>query len=579
MKYLSAFLLTSICWILSFAQVPGNIIIYPDSENIAISPLVFGSGDEMTARFTPLAETQPLIAATKPTLLRFGGIGAEYLDWEADSLGGIFYIDFVDTILIPAPVEFGVDSFLRLCEVINAQPILTVNMQIADTSLARRMVEYVNGDTTTPMGYLRAQRGHPLPYDVNIWSLGNEPDIAGGQWPAPPWGYWTFYRHFGIPFSNWSWQDSVFWTPQDFADLIPGYVSAMQGASPIDLEFIYSIAGAASWIRPVIQPNINLIDYLDIHYYASSAWDSIADTTDYIEWLSKCDTVYPAELIVQLYRDSLDAIGASNIELVILEYNSGIIIVPDPLWWNYLTGIFIADCIGHFMHAGLEMAAVYSIHEGEPGSSDFPYFGIVRGDTASRRMPSHVLELYSTYFGDTLIYAASDHKNSGYGIEAWASKRTSDGAYVYVVVNKTLDTTYAMTMQLEDSIQNYHHYDITNNAQLGAPYNGTTGIEDQGYLSPDSIRAGWSYLTCDFEPASISLFEVFPYFAIEEASLQRTEKICLPSIFAGPLVLPADTKYKLYDITGREVIADNISPGIYFIELEETDIVKIIKIK
>ncbi len=77
---------------------------------------------------------------------------------------------------------------------------------------------------------------------MGIWSLGNEPDIAGGVW-STPFGNWTFYIHFGIPFSNWSWQDSSFWTPQDFANLIPLHVQAMQNASPIPLSFIYSIAG------------------------------------------------------------------------------------------------------------------------------------------------------------------------------------------------------------------------------------------------------------------------------------------------------------------------------------------------
>ncbi len=587
MKYTFCYLLLSVYCVLSFAQIPGNIIVCPDSEKTAISPLIFGSGDEMSSCFSPLTETRPLIAATKPSLLRFGGIGAEYLDWEADSLGGVFYIDFVDTLLIPGAVNFGVDSFLRLCEVINAEPILTVNMHIADTALARRMVEYVNADTTTPMGQLRAQRGHPEPYNVSIWSLGNEPDIAGGEWPVPPWGTLTFYRHFGIPFANWSWQDSVFWTPQDFANLIPLYVNAMEGASPIPLEFIYSIAGEPSWIRPVIQPNLNLIDYLDVHYYASSAWDSIADTTDYIEWLSKTDTIFPCEPFIQMYRDSLDAIGASHIELVILEYNSGIIMVPDPLWWNYLTGLFIADCIGHFMHAGLKMAGVYSIHEGDTDNpSDFPYFGIIRGDSVSRRMPSYVLELYNTYFGDTLIYAFSDHKNTGYGIESWASKRSSDNKYVLMVINKTLDTTYTMTIQLEDSVQSYHLYNITNNAVIGAPYNGTTGIEDQGAFVPDSIRTGWSYLTLNFEAASVSLFEVSPYLSIKESFSGPRTNFLLPTIIrkGSSISIPFGT-HVLYTVTGREIYKwcdtetikiPHVPDGIYFIQVKGSTFKKII---
>ncbi len=560
-----------------FGQVFGNIVVKPDSENIAISPYVFGSGDEMNSSFSPLSQTQPLISATKPSLLRFGGISAEYLDWEGDSLGGISYIDFVDTLIIQGSINFGVDSFLRLCEDINSEPILTVNMQIADTGLARRMVEYANGDTTTPMGQLRAQRGHPQPYNVTIWSLGNEPDIAGEGWPTPPWGYWIFYRHFGIPFANWSWQDSVYWTPQDFASLIPVYVSVMEGASPIPLSFIYSISGNPSWLRPVIAPNINLIDYLDIHYYPTFVFDSIADTTDYVEWLAKTDAPNGAEEYVQVFRDSLDALGASNIELLVLEYNGGIIMIPDPLWWNYLSGLFIADCIGHWMHKELKMAAVFSIHEGHPSSSDFPYFGIVRGDTASRRMASHVLELYNSYFGDTLIYSFSDHKNSGYGIECWASKRSFDRRHVLVVINKTLDTTYTMTIQLEDSIESYHLRNITNNAPISAPYNGTTGIENQGVFFPDSIRAGWSYLTQTFIPASVSLFEVSTWTGVEETNEGRQPEILLPSIVkkGTSFKIPFGT-YTLYSITGRKVYKwdkaktlkiPNISSGVYFLNL------------
>ncbi len=108
----------------------------PDSGKRAISPYVFGSGNKMNASFSPLNQTQPLIYETQPKLLRFGGIGTEYFDWMGDSLNGITYIDFVDTLTIPVPVNFGIDSMLSLCEYVGAEPILTVNMQTTDTSLA-----------------------------------------------------------------------------------------------------------------------------------------------------------------------------------------------------------------------------------------------------------------------------------------------------------------------------------------------------------------------------------------------------------------------------------------------------------
>jgi hypothetical protein len=279
---------------------------------------------------------------------------------------------------------------------------------------------------------------------------------------------------------------------------------------------------------------------------------------------------------VQLFRDTLDAIGASSVELVILEYNAGIIMVPDKLWWNYLTGLFIADCIGHWMHQGLAMAGLYSIHEGEPGSTDFPYFGIVRGDTASRTMPSHVLELYNTYFGDTLVFSHSDRVNAGYGIECWASKRSSDGAYVFVVINKTLDTTYSMTMLLEDSIHFCQVYDITNNAPIGAPYNGTTGIENGGTIGVDSVQNGWSYLTYDFIPKSISLFEAWPWgVGKREVATAPKRDFDFPSIVRrGVAVDLPQGSYVLYSVTGRVIwcwhdvdrlAVPSVPRGIYFI--------------
>jgi hypothetical protein len=51
------------------------------------------------------------------------------------------------------------------------------------------------------------------------------------------------------------------------------------------------------------------------------------------------------------------------------------------------------------------------------------------------------------------------------------------------------------------------------------------------------------------------------------------------AIFAGPLVLPADKKCKLFDIIGRTVVPDKIKPGIYFIEIDGQITRKIIKIR
>lgn len=51
------------------------------------------------------------------------------------------------------------------------------------------------------------------------------------------------------------------------------------------------------------------------------------------------------------------------------------------------------------------------------------------------------------------------------------------------------------------------------------------------------------------------------------------------TIFSGPLGLPHDKNYKVYNILGRVVNTNNLRPGIYFIEIDGTIAEKIVKIR
>jgi hypothetical protein len=58
-----------------------------------------------------------------------------------------------------------------------------------------------------------------------------------------------------------------------------------------------------------------------------------------------------------------------------------------------------------------------------------------------------------------------------------------------------------------------------------------------------------------------------------------TENEIKTTIFSGPLQLPKDRKYKIFDITGRVVMSDKIQPGIYFVEVDGVVIQKIVKVR
>jgi len=72
------------------------------------------------------------------------------------------------------PNDVGTDEFMKLCRLLEVEPYITVNAGFGDAWSAAQLVEYANGDASTPMGRLRAANGHPEPYGVKYWGIGNE---------------------------------------------------------------------------------------------------------------------------------------------------------------------------------------------------------------------------------------------------------------------------------------------------------------------------------------------------------------------------------------------------------------------
>jgi hypothetical protein len=51
------------------------------------------------------------------------------------------------------------------------------------------------------------------------------------------------------------------------------------------------------------------------------------------------------------------------------------------------------------------------------------------------------------------------------------------------------------------------------------------------------------------------------------------------TIVRGPLPLPADREFKVFDISGREVHTVNPGPGIYFVVIDNSVTQKVIKVR
>ncbi len=70
--------------------------------------------------------------------------------------------------------EINTDDFVALCREIGAEPFITLNPTWNTPEESAQWVEYCNGDESTVYGRMRAENGHPEPYNVQFWSLGNE---------------------------------------------------------------------------------------------------------------------------------------------------------------------------------------------------------------------------------------------------------------------------------------------------------------------------------------------------------------------------------------------------------------------
>ena len=71
--------------------------------------------------------------------------------------------------------DLGLDEFMELTRLIGVEPYVTVNAGLGDANSAAEEVEYLNGAPNTEWGAKRAANGHPAPYGVKFWNIGNEP--------------------------------------------------------------------------------------------------------------------------------------------------------------------------------------------------------------------------------------------------------------------------------------------------------------------------------------------------------------------------------------------------------------------
>lgn len=118
------------------------------------------------------------VRAVKPGVIRFGGSAL-----DEPSLGDFSWKDTVGDVDRRKPFRAwgglqptgpGLEEIVQFCQAVDAQPLICLRFTKSTPRAAAEQVEYFNGPVTSPMGALRAKNGHPEPYAIKLWQVGNE---------------------------------------------------------------------------------------------------------------------------------------------------------------------------------------------------------------------------------------------------------------------------------------------------------------------------------------------------------------------------------------------------------------------
>ena len=151
------------------------------------------------------------------------------------------------------PNTFGTNEFMDFVRKLGAEPYFAVNMGTGTIEEAQRWVEYTNVEGGSYYAELRKKHGHPEPYGIEYWSLGNEMD-----------GFWQM-GHLSA---------------EDYAKKAREAAKLMKRTDP---DILLVAAGSSNY-RPHADPNEwnetildelkDVVDYIAIHIYVGNPNDN-----------------------------------------------------------------------------------------------------------------------------------------------------------------------------------------------------------------------------------------------------------------------------------------------------------------
>ena len=161
------------------------------------------------------------------------------------------------------PNDIGPDELMTMCKLLDVEPYITVNAGTGDDWSARELVEYCNGEAATPMGKLRAANGHPKPYHVKFWGIGNE-----------MWG--ISYQYGAMKLNQFEYKHNQFAKAMKQADptiklvasgAMPDTMTGSKESLSLGTNLVPVYLSPEDWTGGLLENCFNNIDLISEHFY------------------------------------------------------------------------------------------------------------------------------------------------------------------------------------------------------------------------------------------------------------------------------------------------------------------------
>ena len=321
----------------------------------------------------------------------------------------------------PEPGDFGTNEFVMFARAVSAEPSITVNVdgRGATVAEAAAWVEYCNGPATSKYGAMRVANGHPTPFGVKYWEVGNE---IWGNWVRGHSDAETYARNYNR------------------------YAQAMRDVDP-SIKLIAVGDNDMNWNRTLLREAGRNIDYLAIHHYYGRR-EMQGDPMNLMARPLFFERFYAR--VQQLLRE----FGlADRVKLAINEWGLDL---PSERQYSMESALYGARLMNVFERSGeiVEMSAVSDLVNGWPG-------GIIQAGRHSVFVsPIYLVnQLYAEHRGDLLLATSVNgptFNTSGEGnnisyLDATGS-RTADGKTIFIKAVNTSRTTALLTTITIDGV-------------------------------------------------------------------------------------------------------------------------------